>query len=266
VAQIDHLIVNRRLDFHVLESKGYSREIRISELGEWETKTRYGWKGIQSPIEQNRRHIEVLKSFVTDHQLLPKRLGMTLQPTFHNWVLVSPTAQLRRQADGLETVVKMDMFESAFMKRIDREGMLETFAAMSKFVSPETVIDLAQALIRAHKPAAFNFGAKFGISPEVEEEIKYGPPIATPPPLPSKCETCSTPVEAKVVNYCRLNSRKFSGKLLCQTCQKSASSTISCDSCGTALDDKVIAFCRFNSKRFGGKKVCRSCQPSVLTS
>jgi hypothetical protein len=52
VAQIDHIIVMRTLDIHVIESKGFGTEVRISEAGEWETKTRYGWKGIPSPLSR----------------------------------------------------------------------------------------------------------------------------------------------------------------------------------------------------------------------
>ena len=301
VAQIDHLIINRVLHCHVIESKGYSREVRISDVGEWEVKTRYGWKGIPSPIEQNRRHIEVLKSFLSENQLLPKRLGLAMPMTFHNWVLVSPSAQLRRHAADLENVVKMDMFETALMKRNDKAGMLETLGSVSKWVSLETVERLAQDLIRAHKPSMFNFAAKFGISqgamekakyggpsqkskPEPKRGLKYGPRIETisariaeplpelkiapkpvTDPAPLQCQSCTAPLEAKVISFCRLNSKKFNGKLLCQPCQKAAPSPvmISCEACGTALDDKVIAFCRFNSKRFGGKKLCRSCQGSL---
>ena len=78
VAQIDHLILMRTLECHVLETKGFSSEIRISEGGEWETRTRFGWRGIPSPVEQNRRHIEVLEAFVRDHNLSPKRIGLSL--------------------------------------------------------------------------------------------------------------------------------------------------------------------------------------------
>ena len=49
VAQIDHLIVTRTLDCHVLESKGFTSQVRVSDSGEWEAKTRFGWRGILRP-------------------------------------------------------------------------------------------------------------------------------------------------------------------------------------------------------------------------
>lgn len=265
VAQIDHLILTRTLDCHVLESKGFSRELRVSESSEWETKTRYGWKGIPSPVEQNRRHIEVLQSFVRDHQLAPRRLGLPLPLKFHNWVVVAPGCSIRRKGEGWDQVVKMDLFEKEFFKQIDREGVLETFVSITKFVSADTVVELAQALIRAHKPATFNFAAKFGISEEALAESKYAPALQRESSSSAACESCSAPLETKVINFCRLNSKKFGGKLLCQTCQKQKARTIVCESCSAELDEKVVAFCRFNSKRFGGKKLCRECQRAITS-
>jgi hypothetical protein len=280
VAQIDHLIIQRTLECHVIESKGFSREIRISELGEWETKTRFGWKGIPSPLEQNRRHIEVLKSFVADQQILPRRLGFQMQFTYHNWVLVSPGAQLRRNMPGLEQVVKMDMFDTAFTKRIDNEGVLSTLASASKLVARETVVEIANALIRAHKPASVNFAAKFGISQGALDEAKYG---GTLPAVPARkyhgtastatvaetpgvqCQSCSAALDSKVISFCRANAKRFGGRLLCQPCQRRSVPTprvIICDACTAPIDEKVVAFCRFNSKRFAGRKLCRSCQGS----
>jgi len=261
VAQIDHLIMHRNLTFHVLESKGFGTEVRISESGEWETKTRYGWKGILSPVEQNRRHIEVLQSFIRDHQLAPKRLGISLPIRFENWVLVSPDCPLRRKGNEWDQVVKMDLFDKQFMKRVNEEGVLDTLAALSKFVGMDTLEQMAQSLIAAHKPASFNFAAKFGITAPVPiDESRFAPPDSST----VKCESCAVTLEPKVISFCRLNPKKVGGKMLCQSCQK-ATSRPKCDGCGTELEDKVVAFCRFNSKRFGGKKLCRSCQAAQPT-
>jgi hypothetical protein len=260
VAQIDHLILNRALDCHVLESKGFGQEVRISDSGEWETRTRYGWKGMASPVEQNRRHIEVLESFIRDHQLGPKRLGMTLPIRFLNWVLVSPDCPLRRKGKEWDRVVKMDMFRKEFLKQNEAEGVLETLTALSKFVAVETITQLGQALIAAHQPATFNFAGKFGItaSPPADD-TRFAPPD----PAEVKCDTCAAALEAKVISYCRLNAKKLGGKVLCQACQKPRA-TPACDGCGVELESKVIAFCRFNSKRFGGRKLCRSCQSAPV--
>ncbi|MEP6956234.1 MAG: nuclease-related domain-containing protein, partial [Chthoniobacterales bacterium] len=60
VAQIDHLIIGRMADIILIESKNVSTALRSNDAGEFEVKTRYGWKGMNSPVEQNRRHAAVL--------------------------------------------------------------------------------------------------------------------------------------------------------------------------------------------------------------
>jgi Nuclease-related domain len=268
VAQIDHLIIMRTLDIHVIESKGFGNEVRISEGGEWETQTRYGWRGIPSPIEQNRRHIEVLKSFIEDNSLAPRKLGMTLNIDFHNWVLVSPACQLRRKGGGWDRVVKMDMFEKRFQEELDKWGVVDVFAAASKRVSLEAIEGIAGCLVKAHRPAKFDFGAKFGIKNSTPPPLPFVPensPASSPYAPAACCESCGAGIDSKVLNFCRLNSKKFRGRKLCQTCQKIPSKP-GCDVCGAELEDKVIAFCRFNSKRFGGKKLCRTCQGASILS
>jgi hypothetical protein len=207
-------------------------------------------------VEQNRRHIEVLESFIRDQQLSPKRFGLNLPFRFHNWVLVSPECQIRRRGPDCDRVVKMDMFRKQYLKQVEAEGVLETLTSMSKFVARETVEKIASGLIAGHKPATFNFAAKFGIRPpEPNDDRRFAPPTSSA----VKCEKCAATLESKVINYCRLDSKKLGGKRFCQDCQKSASQP-GCDGCGVELEDKVIAFCRYNSKRFACRKLCRTCQ------
>jgi hypothetical protein len=163
VAQIDHLILMRTLECHVLETKGFSSEVRISDGGEWETRTRYGWRGIASPVEQNRRHIEVLQAFINDHNLSPKRLGVSMPWRFHNWVLISPKCQLRRSGDEWGRVVKMDLFEKRFSEHVDATGFLDTLSSVSKLVRLETIQAVGEALVAAHRPSVIDFAGKFGI-------------------------------------------------------------------------------------------------------
>lgn len=66
VAQVDHLLINRVLDVWVCETKAFSEGVKINEYGEW---FRYGWghaRGMASPVEQDRRHVAVLKTCSTE--------------------------------------------------------------------------------------------------------------------------------------------------------------------------------------------------------
>ncbi len=264
VAQIDHLILMRTLDCHILETKAFSSNVRISEGGEWESRTRFGWQGIPSPVEQNRRHIEVLQGFVRDHDLLPKRLGLSLPIRFHNWVLVSPKCQVRRGGGEWDHVVKMDLFEKRFGECVEATGFFDTLSSVSKLVSLGTLEGIARRLIAAHTPAKINFAAKFGVvaphrtlnpHPRRDAALSFSKPRTC-------CEKCSAPVDARAIEYCRVNSQRFRDQVLCRSCQQQPRTAASCSTCGAPVDSKVVAFCRFNSKRFGKKVLCRECQTS----
>lgn len=269
VAQMDHLILMRTLDCHVLETKGFSSEVRISESGEWETRTRYGWRGIPSPVEQNRRHVEVLRAFVRDHNLSPKRLGLCMPLRFHNWVLVSPKCQIRRGGEEWDRVVKMDLFEKRFGESVQATGFFETLSSVSKLVSLETLQRIGDFLVNAHKPGTVNFAAKFGIAvpSDVPAPIVREEPSAAPSKAPTtSCEDCGGGVDPQVIKFCRLNLQRFRGKVLCRSCQQSARPAAACAGCGATVDNKVVAFCRFNNKRFRKKLLCRNCQTTAALS
>ena len=263
VAQIDHLILMRTLDCHVLETKGFGSEVRISKAGEWETRTRFGWRGIPSPVEQNRRHIEVLQAFVRAQNLLPKRFSLPLPLRFHNWVLIAPKCQIRRGGKDWDRVVKMDLFEKRFGECANATGFLETLSSVSKLVSLETIQNIGESLVRAHTRSKTNFAARFGIDVSNIDVrgIANGPSALSPADVEeTRCEKCSTAVDTQVIKYCRVNLKRFHGKVLCRSCQQPARVAASCAACGVPVDNKVVAFCRFNSKRFGKKVLCRDCQ------
>jgi len=93
-AQIDHLIVDRLLTFFLLETKTYNGSLHINEQGEfmveYSGERRYG---IESPMEQSRRHEKVLRKVLA-------RLGITgragTEPTFIHIVMVHPKAIIHR--------------------------------------------------------------------------------------------------------------------------------------------------------------------------
>jgi hypothetical protein len=261
VAQIDHLILTRTLDCHVLESKGFNSQVRVSEAGEWEVRTKFGWKGILSPVEQNRRHIDVLQGFIRDHNLAPKRFGTSLSLRFHNWVLVSPRCHFKRTGSDWNKVVKMDMFEKSFGESVDKSDFIDTLASIFKLVSGATVNGLGQSLVAAHKPHVCDFAARFGIAPLTEQTSprEQGAVLAAE----RCCDKCSAVIDAQVVRYCRTNRKRFQGQILCRTCQRTAS-IAKCADCGAAVDQKVVAFCRLNSKRLSKKVLCRPCQSKIV--
>ena len=110
VAQIDHLLINRFMDCWVCETKHFSEGFAINEHGEFTAFYAGRPRGIASPIEQNRKHIEVLRSVLNSPIVeLPTRLGMAIKPTMKSVILVSKNARIQRPkapVDGIEAVIK----------------------------------------------------------------------------------------------------------------------------------------------------------------
>lgn len=287
VAQIDHLLINRCLDVYVLESKNYYYGIKISPEGEFLAWNGKSYVGIESPVEQNKRHISLLEKVVTQRGLLPTRLGIPMPAAYHNYVLVAPNSRIDRPAAAkfdTSTVIKADALVESIGKRVDAMGVVSTLATAAKMVSSETLETFARSLARLHRPAKINYADKFGVTvQDVNPALKEQPA----PPEPgtetkgkSACEACGAEVESKVAYFCRMNKAKFSGKTLCQLCQKKpipndepeiielteTAETVegnghgTCQKCGSSVDKKVAYFCRINKKRFDGKILCRTCQ------
>jgi hypothetical protein len=68
VAQIDHLLINRFLDIYVLESKNYYYGVKITDEGEFLVWDGKGYQAIESPYEQNQRHIHALQQAIDDSE------------------------------------------------------------------------------------------------------------------------------------------------------------------------------------------------------
>jgi hypothetical protein len=168
VAQIDHLVINRLLEIYVLESKSFHYGLDISANGEFLVRTSNYSKAIESPIEQNKRHIFFLEQFfkvVTG--ILPKRFGMlTRQPSFHGYVLVSPKSRVMRPTPtrfDTSSVIKSDALYSSLTENTDNSAGLLTKA--SKMISEAQLMTLAQKLAGFHKQApVIDYKKKFGIS------------------------------------------------------------------------------------------------------
>jgi len=226
VAQIDHLIVNRAFDVWICETKSFSQGVKINDLGEW---SRYGAKfatGIASPIEQNRRHVVVLEEVLRSGAIrLPRRL-LSLKPTLRPVVLVSNGARIDRPKskrardaiDGLDTVIKVDQLVTTINRSIDTRNPLGLIA---KLVGRETVHDLGRQLAGLHKPATFDWAAKFGLP----SSLRPGPaPVSPAGPRvadPATCESCGRRLSDRTVKFIIEHSDRFDGKSLCFDCQRS---------------------------------------------
>lgn len=282
VAQIDHLLINRFLEIYVLESKNYFYGIKITEDGEFLAYNGKAFQGIESPIEQNKRHIELLQKTIEDRKLAPSRLGITLPVSFSNYVLVAPNTRIDRPVKktfDTSMIVKADAFVTLIEKEVDSRSVISVFASATRMVGTDTLEDFSNKIIRLHRPGKFDYAAKFGIDEKATQVIQVNAAQQIPSDLAKisgkVCDSCSAEVDEKVAYFCRINKARFNGKILCRSCQQAPVATtvrpiapsepesvksVGCESCGAEVDGKVVYYCRLNKKKFNGKVLCRECQ------
>lgn len=193
VAQIDHLIIHRTHKFYVLETKSFSHGLKITDEGEF---LRWNdWKktyeGMASPVEQNRRHAEVLRAVL-------ERLGYA-KPEIESFVLISPTARIdRSKKHPSPEVVKSDQFTTAFTKRfLDSVSSVGgILVGLSKALFGDSAEVIAKKLVALHKPIAVNYEAKFGLSVTVPEAASEA--VTALIPNESVPDTVTNPLDATV--------------------------------------------------------------------
>lgn len=232
VAQIDHLLMNRLMEFYVIETKNFSTSIEISEKGEF---TRFDDEksfGIASPIEQNNKHIEVLHSTLEklSHKL-PKRVGIKLNPEFKNVVLFSKSVQIKRPNKfDTRLVMKADQFKSWIDEDFyDAKPSVRNLIQMAKVVFAETITDLGIRLVARHKPIIPDYYSKFGLAKSdlsVQQESKKYEVVSTPQTndkSPDKnywCASCKAKITERAAKFCWGNEQRFGGRAYCINCQK----------------------------------------------
>lgn len=165
VAQIDHLLIGRMMDIYVIETKNFNQGVVISDDGDFSYFYKNKPYSIQSPIAQNERHIRFLKRFLNNSDLLPKRLGVTLQPSYKNIVLISPNSRLTKPKKGVfdcSAVMKADRFIERHTK--DKyDDSLSSMLSITKLISQDNLKLFAEKLALLHKPASIDYVEKFGL-------------------------------------------------------------------------------------------------------
>lgn len=252
IAQIDHLIVNRMLYFYLLETKTYSGSLHINEQGEfmveYSGERRYG---IESPLEQSRRHETVLKK-VLERLEITGRAGTA--PTFVHVVMVHPKAIIHRPPmDKFDTsmVIKADQFATWHAKFVDKLGVASVLPGMVNLRGRNTVKEWGEQLKGEHRPTNPLELPDFMRPRVIVPTTPPRSPKATPwaparaEAVPSKseaperqlfavparidakpiCTTCGKPLTPKVAKFCLDKVGWFGGKLYCYDHQAAAKQT-----------------------------------------
>lgn len=178
VAQIDHLILTRFLDCYVLETKHFSTGMKITDDGDFLRWNNFKktYEGMASPLAQNNRHIAVLRD-VFGEICTPTRLGISLSPTFHSLILVSPQARIdRSKRCDTSAIIKADALAKRFEDDIDSIGVFAAVRSISKIVSREALQMIGSQLVERHKPVTIDYAKKYGIvAPSAHQQPTSAP-------------------------------------------------------------------------------------------
>lgn len=230
VAQIDHLLIHRTLNVFVLETKHLHAGMRITETGEFESWNAFKkcYEGMPSPFAQNERHIAVLKEALARIDM-PSKMGLRLSPVYHSYVLVSPKSRIDRPKKfDTSHVIKADMLGKALDDMFEKAGVVETFGGFARFMSTETLVNAGQTLLRMHRPAKFDYAARFGIQPQQTPVVPVTSvaeiPVVTsnnPPAQQPACRDCSS--QNITIQY-----GKFGYYFKCSDCDANSPIKIGC--------------------------------------
>ena len=238
VAQIDHLVMTRGMHVYLLETKNFGGNVHINDRGEFSVE--YAGErifGIESPIEQSRRHEGPLRKLFEQLEF-NGRLGGA--PKIHHCVLVHPKANISRpqnKAYDTSMVIKADQFRSWHEKFQEQKiSTVQVFSSLFNMLSASALKEFAEKLASQHRPANqlelpdFMKPAK-PAEPQphpVAQRAQDRAPVRMPP-----AKQPSPPAERK--------------RLVCATC-------------GEKITYSEGKFCWNNEKRFGGQQYCRQHQ------
>lgn len=236
-AQIDHLLMTRGLHVYLIETKNFNGDIDINDFGEFSV--RYGngkTFGIESPIEQSRRHERVLRR-VFERLEIKGRLGR--EPQFHHCVLIDPKGVIHRpSAKQFDTgfVMKADQFPTWHQRFVDRSiSLAEGVASLANLVAVDTLREYAEKLGRQHRPADMLLLPGF-----MKPSAPAAPTAATP-----TAPVHAPPAIARAANPAR------------RPPDESLRRKLICIECGAKITFPEGKYCWNNEARFGGFQYCR---------
>lgn len=160
-AQIDHMIISR-LGIELLESKSFKAPLTINADGSLRVDYRSGTRTFPNPLEQSRRHAEVLREFLEEHAGLSGRISLLGGIEISSAVLIHPSTTLTN--DELpKGFFRSDSYMSERAKELDRIGYLKAVRMMAKLIGMDTVKAIADLLVAHHKPVRFDYRKKYRI-------------------------------------------------------------------------------------------------------
>ena len=237
VAQIDHLLIDRALNFFLLETKCFNGKVEINERGEFSVS--YGGErqyGIPSPIEQSLRHERILAKMLARLEIT-SRVGKV---PFHHAVVLHPKATIRRpptKTFNTDSVIKADQIGTWHAQFVEKKFVgASVLSVVLNLRSSDTLRDIAEQIKYQHRAADLLALPDFmrpnpgGATPSRAPRAADGAPRAAlrtepasrpPETLRRKleCVTCRQKISFAEGKYCWNNEARFGGFQYCRVHQ-----------------------------------------------
>ncbi|OOM14532.1 HRDC domain-containing protein [Clostridium saccharobutylicum] len=156
-AQIDYLVITKKY-ICVIEAKQLLGDVNINSDGEFIRvyKNRNGYEnkeGMPSPIEQNKKHINLVKRIINEI------FGCNSIPVKSLVIMANPKAIIRKKYASQEIQDQIIRSEKLgnYIENLDKELKKAVF-------KEETAFKIANYLKEKHIPIKIDYEAKFGIS------------------------------------------------------------------------------------------------------
>jgi transcription elongation factor Elf1 len=225
-AQMDHLLINRLAEIWICESKAFAEGVSVNEYGEWSRWWNGRQTGMPSPIEQNHRHVHLLKRVFDDGLVrLPRRLGLiSMKPDIKSLVLVSNNARIGRPKHPIKDigeVIKAEQLKTRVFDEFDKAPSHR----LSRVIGREGLEAFARDLAALHRPIAFDWAARFGLPSVVLAKLAAAVNgLASTieqvhQQTPTQCAHCGVAVSLTVVRFCEAHPQRFDGAIYCMKCQ-----------------------------------------------
>jgi hypothetical protein len=233
VAQIDHLMVGRAF-FILVETKTFGGDVTVNDHGEYSVQ----YPGervydIPSPLEQSRRHGNVLSKLLDLLEIRPRTGG---RHRMEHVVLVDPKRAIHRPDPkklDASFLVKADQFPAWHEKWADKNpGVLELFSTLADVRGQDTIKEWAEKIARQHRPAPVLDLPEFMKPAPEPVRTTEAPRTQSNGPSPAIEEADSAPSRRKLV----------------------------CGTCGAKITYAEGKFCWNQDRRFGGSQYCREHQ------
>lgn len=173
VAQIDHLLINR-FGVEILESKSFTGKLTINLDGSLTVNYGKYTKTFPNPIEQNNRHEKVLAELINDKINLPSNISFFGGISISSKVLIHPETMVanKKLPEGYE---RADSFTTNRNKEIDNMGTISVFKTAGKFMTIEKAKEIADFLIKNHKPTKIDYAKKYHIKQTITKTNQVKP-------------------------------------------------------------------------------------------